>query len=87
MAREQIENPPEHAADAPQAELRQEPLSKLWVFSVAIAISLVLPVIGLIIGGFDSGILKLGVFGLALMLVMGIAYYLILWMVLKSRQD
>jgi hypothetical protein len=87
MAQEQVENPLERAANAPQAELRQEPLQTLWLFSVAIAISLVLPVIGLIIGGFDSGIFQLGVFGLALMLVMGTAYYSILWMVLKSRQD
>jgi hypothetical protein len=80
-------NPPTHADTAPQAEIRQESLDTLLVFSVAIAVSMVLPVIGLIIGGFDSGIQQLGIFGLVLMLVMGILYFWILWAVLKSRQD
>jgi hypothetical protein len=87
MAQEQIENPPTHADTAPQAEIRQESLDTLLVFSVAIAVSMVLPVIGLIIGGFDGGIQQLGIFGLVLMLVMGILYFWILWAVLKSRQD
>jgi len=87
MAQEQVENPPAHADTAPQAEIRQESLDTLFVFSVAIAVSMVLPAIALVIGGFDSGIQQLGIFGLILMSVMGILYFWILWAVLKSRQD
>jgi hypothetical protein len=87
VAVEQIENPPGHTETSPQAELRQEPLPNLLVFSVAIAVALVLPVIGLIVGGFSGGIPNLGIFGVALMLIVGTLYFWILWTVLKSRQD
>jgi len=63
MAQEQVENPPAHADTAPQAEIRQESLDTLFVFSVAIAVSMVLPAIALVIVGFDSGIQQLGIFG------------------------
>jgi len=86
MARNQIENPPEHEETAPQGEIRQEPMSTLRRFSIFIAAAFALPAVGMVAAGFEMGRTRLGVAGLVLLVGLGLVYFVILFQIMKSRK-
>ena len=63
----------------------------VWLFYIlhvsSRAIALVLPAIGMIEAGFTSGERPIGLLGLALMLGLGIGYYLVLRLIFKSSPE
>jgi uncharacterized membrane protein YqjE len=87
MTKDQTANPPEHANTAPAGEIRPEPKSTLRLFSVLIAVALALPAIALIVGGFEANRVSFEIVGFVLLFVIGIAYFVILWRIMKSRSD
>jgi hypothetical protein len=86
MARDQIENPPQHVETAPPGEIRPESSATLRYFSFGIAVAFVLPALALVIVGFGWGRVRVGLVGIALIVVLGTSYYLILWRIMKSRK-
>lgn len=56
-----------------------------WTFAVVIAISMVLPAIGMIVGGFADGSFSVGFFGLGLLIATAIGYYVVLWKLVLSH--
>ena len=57
------------------------------LFSVLIAVALALPAIALIVGGFETNRVSFEIVGFVLLFVIGIAYFVILWRIMKSRSD
>lgn len=51
--------------------------------AIIVAIAMVLPAIGMIVGGFTYGRPRVGFLGIALMVALGIGYFLILNRLLK----
>jgi hypothetical protein len=86
MALQQIENPPGSQEHAPQGEIRQEPISTIRRFSLFIAAAFVLPAIGMVVGGFELNRKWLGITGVILLVGLGVAYYVILLQMMKSRK-
>lgn len=57
------------------------------VLIVCLAVVLVLPAVGMIVGGFSQGRFWLGLFGLGLFLALGAGYLEVAWLVLRRRDD
>jgi hypothetical protein len=78
----QLQHPPNGSVDSsPSTEQSWHPL-----FPVILAVVLVLPALGMIIGGFSQGRFWLGLFGVGLLLAFGTGYLTVAWLVF-SRSD
>jgi hypothetical protein len=55
--------------------------------SAIISLAMVLPAVGMIFGGFDYGRRQLAFFGVAITVVFGVAYYIILIWILDRSTD
>ena len=87
MALDQVENPPEHADSAPAGEVRIEPRPVLRLFTIVIVVSLILPLVGLIAVGLTMKRLELSAVGLALVVLLGSVFSIVLWKIISSRTN
>jgi hypothetical protein len=85
MALEQVENPPERAASAPQGEIRQEPRPALLLFTWIIGLALLVPLLALVWQGFRMKHFELSAIGGILILILGIGFLIVLWKMISSR--
>jgi F0F1-type ATP synthase assembly protein I len=58
-----------------------------WSVAGIVALAMVLPAIGMIVGGFTYHRPLLGGFGVVLMVGLGIGYFIILWRIMKINQS
>ena len=57
-----------------------------WVTTMVVTLAFVLPLLALVIYGFNSGWLVLGLAGLGVMLALWFVYYSILWPLMQQRR-
>lgn len=59
---------------------------EVWITTIAVTVAFVLPLLALVIYGFNSGWLALGLGGLGVMLALWFVYYSILWPLMQKRR-
>jgi hypothetical protein len=59
---------------------------RAWLTTLAVTLAFVLPMLALVIYGFDIGWLALGLGGLAVMFTLWFTYYSILWPLMQQRR-
>jgi hypothetical protein len=85
MQNDHLENPPEHAGSAPQAEIREQPAGVLGMFTVVIAIAIALPAIVFVALGVEMG--RRGILYAGILLFIGLLIFcsVALWKIIASR--
>jgi hypothetical protein len=87
MAKDQLENPPEHADVAPAGEIRIEQRPVLRWFTLAIVIALMLPLIGFLASGVATNRMEFWYLGVGMIVILGIAFAIMLWKIISSRTN